>query len=44
MEPGKTYYIRYKTALEATDGQFFMDYFEYCPSYIYNGAEPEDIW
>ena len=44
MEPDKTYYIRYKTALEATDCQFFMDYFEYCPSYVYNGAEPEDIW
>ncbi len=44
MEPGKTYYVRYKTALEATDGQFFMDYFELCPSYVYNGAEPEDIW
>ena len=44
MEPGKTYYVRYKTALEATDGQFFMDYFELCPSYVYNGVEPEDIW
>ena len=44
MTPDKTYYIRYKTALEATDTQFFTDYFELCPSYIYNGPEPEDVW
>ena len=44
MTPDKVYYIRYKTALEATDTQFFTDYFELCPSYIYNGLEPEDVW
>lgn len=44
MTPDKTYYIRYKTALEATDTQFFTDYFELVPSYIYNGPEPEDVW
>ena len=44
MTPDKVYYIRYKTALEATDTQFFTDYFELCPSYIYNGPEPEDVW
>ena len=44
MDPDKTYYIRFKTALEATDTQFCVDYFEYCPSYIYNGVEAEDAW
>ncbi len=44
MSPDKTYYIRFKSALESTDGQFFIDYFEIVPSNIYNGAEPEDIW
>ena len=44
MEPGKTYYVRFKSALEATDGQFILDNFELCPSYIYNGPEGEDVW
>ena len=44
MEPEKTYYGRFKSALEATDGQFILDNFELCPSYIYNGPEGEDVW
>ena len=44
MEPEKTYYVRFKSALEATDGQFILDNFELCPSYIYNGPEGEDVW
>ena len=44
MEPDKTYYVRFKSALEATDGQFILDNFELCPSYIYNGPEGEDVW
>lgn len=44
MECGKTYYLRFKTALENTDSQFFLDYFELVPSIVYNGPVAEDIW
>lgn len=44
MEAHKTYYIRFKSALKKLDAQFFVDYFEYCPSIIYNGAEAENPW
>ena len=44
MEAGKSYYLRFKTALKKSDSQFFMDYFEFVPTSIYNGALPEDIW
>lgn len=44
FEKGKTYYLRFKSALEQTDAQFFIDYFEFCPSRVYNGTTPEDQW
>ncbi len=45
MDPNKTYYMRFKTVLEQTDRQFFMDYIELCPKEVYdNPADPEDIW
>lgn len=44
MEEGKTYYMRFKSALKKLDSQFFMDYFEYCPTTVYNGASAEDPW
>lgn len=44
MKAGKTYYVRFKSALKKLDSQFFMDFFEYAPSNIFNGATPEDIW
>lgn len=44
MEPGKVYYIRFKSALHKTNSQFFLDYFEYVPSNVYNGAEIENVW
>lgn len=44
MEPGKSYYLRFKSALKKLDSQFFLDYFEIVPSNIYNGTEAEDIW
>ena len=44
MSADKTYYLRFKTALENTDSQFFLDYFEFCPSIVYNGTESEDQW
>ncbi len=44
MSPDKTYYVRYKSALEQTDAQFFLDYFELCPKDVYNGVEAEDVW
>ena len=44
MRSDKTYYLRFKTALENTDSQFFLDYFEIVPSIVYNGPVAEDIW
>ena len=44
LRADKTYYFRFKSALKQTDAQFFLDYFEFVPTQIYNGPEPEDIW
>lgn len=44
MEPNKTYYLRFKSALDKNDSQFFSDYFEFVPRSVYNGVIPEDIW
>lgn len=44
MKADKTYYLRFKSALKKLDSQFFMDYLEFAPTVVYNGATPEDIW
>lgn len=44
MKAGETYYMRFKSALKKADSQFFMDYFEYVPTSVYNGPTEEDIW
>lgn len=44
MYPNKTYYLRFKSALNKTDAQFFSDYFEFVPKTVYNGTTAEDIW
>ena len=44
LEKGKTYYLRFKSALNQSDAQFFSDYFEYVPRRGFNGTEPEDQW
>ena len=44
LEADKTYYLRFKSALDQRDAQFFLDYFELVNSSVYNGTEPEDIW
>jgi hypothetical protein len=44
MKKGKTYYLRFKSALNQSDVQFFSDYFEYVPRSVFNGTEPEDQW
>lgn len=44
MEANKTYYLRFKSALEDREAQFFVDYFEFVPSSVYNGSDSEDIW
>ena len=44
MEPGKSYYLRFKSAVEASNKQFMLDYFEFVPVSIVNAVEPEDIW
>lgn len=44
MERGKSYYMRFKSAIESSTGQFQLDYFELVPSEVVNGTIPEDIW
>ena len=44
LKADKVYYMRFKSALKKTDSQFFMDYFEYASSKVYNSPEGEDIW
>lgn len=44
MKADETYYLRFKSALKKTDSQFFMDYFEFASTSVYNGPKSEDIW
>lgn len=45
MTPYQNYYIRFKSVLDMTDREFYMDYFEYVAKEVYdNPEEPEDIW
>lgn len=45
LEAGKPYYIRFKSVLESTTKELYLDYFEYCPKEVYDSpVEPEDIW
>lgn len=44
LKANTSYYLRFKSCLDDDASQFFMDYFEYCPSNIYNGVDPEDKW
>lgn len=44
MKSDSDYYLRFKSALKKADGEFFIDYFEYVPTSVYNGTESEDIW
>ena len=44
MKANKTYYLRFKSALKKMNGEFFIDYFEYVPTSVYNGTTAEDIW
>ena len=45
LKADKTYYIRFKTVLDRTTAEFYMDGLEYCPKEVYDNPEdPEDIW
>ena len=44
MKANKTYYLRFKSALKKTDSQFFIDYFEFASSKVFNASKSEDIW
>lgn len=45
LDPDKTYYVRFKNALDNPMKEFHMDYFELCPqTVIHNRYQPEDIW
>lgn len=44
FDKNKTYYLRFKNVLTNPNTQFFLDYFEFCPSEVYANPEGEDIW
>ncbi len=45
MEPGNTYYLKFKSVLEDEEKEFYMDYIEFCAKEVYdNPMTPEDIW
>ena len=45
MDPNQTYYIRFRSLMDDSTRQFYMDYIEFCPKEAYdNPNEPEDIW
>lgn len=44
LEAGKTYYIRFKSALAGKNFEFFYDYLEMVPKSIYAGDVAEDRW
>lgn len=44
FDKDETYYLRFKCAVEYSAAQFFVDYFEYCPTSVYNGTTSEDVW
>ena len=44
MESDKTYYLRFKSAIDLTTAQFVLDYIELVPKSVFNGKDPEDIW
>lgn len=45
MEPGKTYYLKFKSVLENSELEFYADYLEFCAKEVYdNPNTPEDIW
>ncbi len=45
MQPNTNYYIKFKSVLDDTKKEFFMDFIEYCAKEVYdNPQEAEDIW
>lgn len=44
MSANKTYYMRFKCAIESSTTQFVLDFFEYVPTSVINSETPEDIW
>ena len=44
LDADKTYYIRFKSVLSGTSYEFFYDYLELVPKFVYSGDEAEDKW
>ena len=45
MQANKTYYLRFKSVLDNSNTEFYFDYLELCPSFVYNNpTESEDEW
>lgn len=45
LDSKETYYLRFKSVLDNSKLELYLDYFEWCPKEIYdNPNTPEDIW
>ena len=45
MKAGETYYVRFRSVMDSTQKELYMDYFELCPESVFDNPEkPEDIW
>lgn len=45
MRADKTYYIRFKSILNNSNAEFYLDYLEFCEKKVYDSLVlPEDIW
>lgn len=44
MYRDRSYYLRFKNAMESSTAQLYLDYFELVPTSVVNSPTPEDIW
>ena len=45
IDPKKTYYVRFKSVLDTSKKELYLDYLEWCPKEIFdNPSKPEDVW
>ena len=45
LDPEEQYYLRFRSCIDNSSKEFYIDYLEYCPKEVYdNPMIPEDIW
>ncbi|MCR5534773.1 MAG: fasciclin domain-containing protein [Bacteroidaceae bacterium] len=45
LDPKETYYVRFKSVLDNSKLELYLDYLEWCPKEIYDNPNvPEDVW